>query len=418
MSASKMPLSGRLLARSKTERRSRARVFLFIACQQEVLHGFEASVSRVGAIEDVEPVAVGSYPTTEYLEAFLTEHKADISCVTIDLSSPDEAMELISIAARLTPDALVLAADDGKGEESLLPALRAGANDVIAPPFDLDRLTKTALDRSSGGHRGAGQVACFLPAQGGSGASTTAIHFAASLATELGPDAQPDEGVSPVLLLDLDFHSDSAAFWLGRRPAYSLIDALEGSAASALYWKRLTTTWNGVDLLSPPPPDCYLTDKLLEKLAIVLSAAQKVYPWVVVDLPPTLFSSTRQLLPLADLVFLVCTPEARALYLAKRRISDLQAIGIADDALRVVLNRAGAKRAIEAETAEQSIGEAVTYSIENDYAEISSAYSDRRLASPDSAPGRRYRAMARVSMGLDTLAEVKVSGWRKLVGLG
>jgi Flp pilus assembly CpaE family ATPase len=124
------------------------------------------------------------------------------------------------------------------------------------------------------------------------------------------------------------------------------------------------------------------------------------------------------MLPDADLVFLVCTPEARALYLARRRLIDLKSLGVEPDVLRITLNRAGAKRSIEAATAEKSIGAQVSFSIDNDYVEISSAYSDRRLASPNSAPGRQFKSMARVALGLQEQMSEKSSGWRRLVGFG
>ena len=392
-------------------------VFLFVACPEEVLKSFEAGVRDAGAMAQVEPVAVSNYPSAEYLEAFLDEHSGDISCVTIDLDDPEAAIGLIAVAARRAPDALVLATDDGSRTESLLPALRAGAKDVVAPPYDLTGILQGALERRGRRPGDDSKLACFLPAQGGCGASTTAIHFAASVSAELGSQDEQNAEVSPVLLLDLDFHSDSAAFWLNKRPAYSLIDALEGPAASALFWKKVTTTWSGVDLLSPPPPDRYVCQEMLDTLPDMLSAARQVYSWVVVDLPPALLASSRRLLPTSDLVFLVCTPEARALYLARRRIRDLKGLGVNDAALRVTLNRAGAKRAIEAATAEKSIGAPVRFSIDNDYVEISTAYADRRLAGPSSGPGRQFLSMARVAMGIEDEGASKRSGWRRLVGI-
>lgn len=398
---------------------SRPRVFLFVACPQGVYGQFESAVRELGAVDRVEPIAVSTYPSAEYLEAFLDENRHDISCIAIDLKEPKEAIDLIEIAARVAPNALLLATDDGSRAESILPALRAGAKDAIGPPYAMQDVVRRVFSRSgpqAGGETG--RLVCFLPAQGGSGASTSALHFAASLAAEIRPESPENRPTSPVLLIDLDFYSDSTAFWLNKRPAYSLIDALEGAAASSLYWRKVTTAWNGIDLLSPPPPDRYVSEELLASLPGVIAAARRTYPWVVVDLPPTLFASTRELLPKADLLYLVCTPDARALYLARRRISDLRGLGISDDALRVTLNRAGAKRAIEAATAEKSIGAAVHFSIDNDYLEICSAYSERRLAAPTSAPGRQFKAMARVALGLAQPGTEKASGWRRLVGFG
>jgi Flp pilus assembly CpaE family ATPase len=392
-------------------------VYLFVACPNEVLANFEKCVTALGLTAEVEPIAVSTYPSAEYLTAFLEDNKEDVSCVTIDLSDPDRAGELIEIAARIAPKALVLATDDGSRADSLLPALRAGAKDVIAPPYNMEPAVATLQRATRPDARRGGKLACFLPSQGGSGASTTAIHFAASVAAELGPP--DDEGKrSSVLLLDLDFHSDSAAFWLNKRPAYTLIDALAGAVGSPAFWRKITTHWNGIDLLAPPPPDQYVSEDLLESLPAVLTAACENYAWVVADLPPTLFSCSRRMLPDADLVFLVCTPEARALYLARRRLIDLKSLGVEPDVLRITLNRAGAKRSIEAATAEKSIGAQVSFSIDNDYVEISSAYSDRRLASPNSAPGRQFKSMARVALGLQEQMSEKSSGWRRLVGFG
>lgn len=394
-------------------------IFLFVSCPSAVLESFERQVADMGAAPRVEPIAVSVYPSAEYFQAFLEDNRGDVRCVVVDLRDPDEAKDLIEIAARTVPDALVLATDDGQRSELVLPALRAGAKDVISPPYDMLPAVRTlGLEAPVEGASGA-RVAFFLPAQGGSGASTAAIHFAASIASELrGKEASSPGDASSVLLLDLDFHSDSAAFWLNKRPAYTLLDALGGAVPASSYWRKITTPWNGVDLLAPPPPDSYVSEKLLEALPKVLAAASATYSWVVADLPPTLFASSRRLLPRADLVFLVCTPEARSLYLARRRLADLKGLGINAESLRVTLNRAGAKRAIEAATAEKAIGCNVSFSIDNDYLEISSAYSDRRLASPHSTPGKQFRNMARVALGVSEAVPGRSSGWRRLVGFG
>jgi Flp pilus assembly CpaE family ATPase len=404
--------------RNASDSSKRRPVFLFVGCPEGVLSSFEKEVHERAAAGSVEPIAVSGYPSPEYLRAFLEENREDVSCVTIGLHDPAQAGELLGMAAEITPNALILGADDGSQSEFLLPALRAGARDVIAPPYDM-KAAGELIDRPERQEPdGLGKLACFLPSQGGAGASTAAIHFAASISTELSAKGEHEGPTSPVLLLDLDFHSDSTAFWLNRRPAYTLTDALEGAVASPAYWRKITAAWNGIDLLAPPPPDRYVSEKLLEALPTVVESARKVYPWVVADLPPTLFASSRNLLPNANFVFLVCTPEARALYLARRRLSDLRHLSVHPEALRITLNRAGAKRSIEAATAEKAIGVEVNFSVDNDYLEISSAYSDRRLASPSSAPGRQFKSMARVAMGLQEQMAEKASGWRRLVGLG
>ena len=391
-----------------------ASVFVFIACPDEILTSFAKQVNELGASGRVESIAVAVYPSPEYFQAFLEENRKDVCCVTIDLREPNLAKELIGIAARSVPDAVVLATGDSQGDEAL-PAVRAGAKEILAPPFDMRAAIRATSTPKTPGK---GKIACFLPSQGGSGASTVAIHFAASIAAELETPATEGPKTSSVLLLDLDFHSDSAAFWLNKRPAYTLLDALEGAAPSSTYWRKITTAWNGVDLLAPPPPDSYISEEKLAALPKALAAASATYPWVIVDLPPALFASSRRLLPQTDLVFLVCTPEARSLYLARRRLTELKALGVPQDGLRITLNRAGAKRSIEAATAEMSIGTQLSVLIDNDYLEISSAYSDRRLASPKSAPGRQFAAMARVALGMQDHMPEKASGWRRLVGLG
>lgn len=396
---------------------TRPLVFLFIGCAEEVLSSFERIVREIDAADRIEPIAVSVYPTPEYLAAFLEENRRDIACVTIDLQDPEEGTGLIELAAKAAPDALVLATDARSRAEWVLPALRAGAQDVIGPPYDLHRLVKALDERDRRCPKAGGKVAFFLPARGGAGASTAAIHFAASVSNELSRRGEAPDEVSPALLLDLDFQSDSVAFWLGKQPAYSLIDALKGASASRPYWRKVTTAWNRVDLLSPPPPDYCISKEMLEALPHVIEAARRVYPWVVVDLPPTLFASSRELLPYADLLFLVCTPDARALYLTRRRIARLRSLGVGDDVLRVTLNRAGAKRAIEAATAEKAIGAPVQFSIDNDYGEINSAYADRRLAEAASGPGRQFQSMARAAMGIEEQLAEQASGWRRLMGI-
>ena len=121
--------------------------------------------------------------------------------------------------------------------EAILSVLRAGVNEFLYPPLQVN--IKKALERKSGDHgrareraRTKGKVVGFLSVKGGCGATTLACHTA----VELGRHDQN------VLLADMDLDAGMIRFLMKSKSPYSLVDAINNLHRLDLsYWKALVS---------------------------------------------------------------------------------------------------------------------------------------------------------------------------------
>jgi Flp pilus assembly CpaE family ATPase len=239
-----------------------------------------------------------------------------------------------------------------------------------------------------------------MPAQGGNGASTVAVHVADAIRCELAQRVKQNGNPAPrPLLVDFDFHAGTLPFRLHLKPQFTLLDAVKRAEVIDELWDKVATDWKGTAVLAPPPPGTRLGRKAIEHLPALFASATRIFPYVLVDLPTALYSSCRDLLISCDAVYLVSTPEVMALHLARRRVVELQALGLLAENIRLVLNRVGARRAVKSEDAAEVVGIPVIAQIENNYNAFSDACTAGDLVRPDSRPGRQLEALARSIMG-------------------
>ena len=162
-----------------------------------------------------EPIVLSKYPTPGDLRNLLRSSEASFTAVIVDLGIPEQGLELVRAVSEGFPDIPAMAADVASKAESILGAMRAGAAEYLIPPFDTQLLRDTLQRRArkQRASRPKGKLVCFMPAQGGNGASTLALHAANAISRE-------SDG--KVLLIDFDFHSGTVAFRLRLKPSVSI----------------------------------------------------------------------------------------------------------------------------------------------------------------------------------------------------
>ena len=103
-------------------------------------------------------------------------------------------------------------------------AMRAGARDVVSPPYDAEDLTARLIELSQETHAGktraSARLVAFLNAKGGSGSSFLAANVAAALAAK---------AAGRTMLVDLDVQFASLPSYLNLPPGNGLIKALESA---------------------------------------------------------------------------------------------------------------------------------------------------------------------------------------------
>ncbi len=349
-------------------------------------------VFRTARLES-DPLILSEYPSRAELRNIISSRAEPTAAVIVDVGDPDRSLELIREVRESFPAAVPIAADLTSRADSILAAMRAGAAEYLSPPFDPDQLRESFRERArkETAKKPKGRVVCFMPAQGGNGASTVALHVA---------DAVSREIKKKVLLIDFDFHSGTVAFRLRLKPEFTFADAVTRTEIIDELWPRVVCSWNGLDVLASPSSSSEVPADRLNHLGDVFESAAHMYPCVVIDLPNALFTSCQEVLRFADVVYLVSTAEVMSLHLARRRISQLMQLNIPSEKIKLVVNRVGSKRGLETSDISKVVGVPIEWTLSNDYGIVNEAYLKGGLVSQNSTLGKELSDFACHIMGI------------------
>jgi pilus assembly protein CpaE len=308
-----------------------------------------------------------------------------------------QPIELIRELRATSPELLILAALASPDLGRTKAVTEAGAWDYLIQPFDAEQIEGFVRlwDAAGGQSPQPGRLLCVLPARGGDGASTVALHVADAATRE----HQGRGFARKVLLVDLDFQAGDLAFRLQLAAGRTVADALEAPSSSRPQFRDWVCPWREVDVLAAPPANVVTHEDELQRVSGLFAAAKAQYPLVVADMPPAMYSSSRAVLGLANEVYIVCTPEIASVHLAGRRVEELLRIGVAREALKLVLNRAGSHSWIGAREVAQVVGLPVTTLLRNEYSAVSQAVLEGGVVARRSALGRQFGELGRCALG-------------------
>jgi pilus assembly protein CpaE len=292
------------------------------------------------------------------------------------------------------PDCMLVALDATAQPETILAAMRAGANEFLYPPVG-NNLRKAVerrcqvRPRPRENSRPPGKVFGFLSAKGGCGASTIACHLAAELGRV---SAQRGEHS---LLADLDLQSGIVGFLMKVKSNYSVLDAMQNlHRLDVSYWNALVSSeWPGLEIIAAPTG--YLPKEAVagESLAKIVSFVRAHYAWTVVDLGCTLNLATVTVLDEIDDIFLITTLEVPALHQAKLAVQTLINAGFGNR-LHVILNRTPQRPDVTAEELERILGLPIDTMLPNDYYALYDAFCKGKLLPPGSHLSRQLSSFA------------------------
>ena len=348
-----------------------------------------------GASAGTDPVVLSKYPTPADLRNLLQASDDSFGTVIVDLGIPEQALELVRVVTESFPQITAMAADVESKAESILGAMRAGAAEYLIPPFDTHQLRASLQQRArkERASRPKGKLVCFMPAQGGNGASTVALHTANAISRE-------SDG--KVLLIDFDFHSGTVAFRLRLKPEFTFFDAVARIDMIDELWPRIVSSCNGLDVLPSPAASTDIPRTMESNLLHeVFESATRVYSCVVVDMPNPLFSSSQYVLQQSDVVYLVATAEIMSLHLARRRINQLMQVQVPQEKIRLVVNRVGAKLGMDAADISKVVGASVDWRFSNDYSVVTDSYVKGVLISRSSTLGQEIDSFAFHVLGIE-----------------
>ena len=359
---------------------------------------------------------LSEYPSASQLKSVVDSRPEQVTAFVVGLSDQEQALGLIRELRSSYPSSLAVAASVSSSAESILAAMRAGASEFLVPPFDVGHLRNTLEKQKKATSSAAatsvnGRLLCVLPAQGGNGASTLAVHLATAI-QKLTKEK--------VLLIDYDFHCGTVAFRLRLKPDFSFADAVARITDIDELWGRITSPSDGLDILSAPPPGTTIPAEGMRSVSAIFTSAIRSYPYVLVDFPSALHASCRDVLGLASSVYLISTPEVVSLHLARRRVNELLNLGVSQKNIHLVLNRVGSKKTLNVEDVAEVVGIPVFSSLPNDYGAVSDASLKGGLVPDDTRLGQQIASLGVKVAGVDSASTKnqkpeRASKWKGLL---
>jgi pilus assembly protein CpaE len=347
------------------------------------------------------------YPSPAELLHLLEEYAPD--AVVVNLVGYNRIVRTLGRLAMERPQLPVLALHTAYDERLLLELMQLGVRELWFPPLHPEQM-QAAVDRLSQakkavkpGSQPLGALIAFLPARGGCGTTTVALHTAAAL----------QKLPAPVLLADFDFHNSVIAFWLKLAPKHGFHEALERAHwLDATLWKSLVHPWGELGVLTSPQASAPLVFSSAETSA-VLDFARQNYGYVLVDLPEAIYSSCWEVLDHARQILLVTTPEMSSLYLARRKVAQLVGHGIPRDNIRLVLNRCSHLDLHPSEV-EKFLNIPLAAKFANHYRAVVKAFGDGCLIPEDSKLGQQFARFAASLAGAPAAEAAKAPPFAKL----
>jgi pilus assembly protein CpaE len=262
--------------------------------------------------------------------------------------------------------------------DQILQAMRAGANEFFPwPSTGLSKNTeesfqgairKTAArrDAANAGARQPCVTHVFLGAKGGAGTTTVAVNCAVELARLTK---------RPTAIVDLKPSLGEVALFLGVRPRFTVLDAIENlHRLDRDFLKELMSRHkSGLDILAgseqfdrPNAQDAVGVEELLRILS-------KQYDFIVIDAGNLINACAVAALYAADTVFLVANPDVPSIRNAQRLVDRVRQLGAGSERIRVLLNRTTDQHLIAPKQIETALGYGIHHSFSSDYRTVSTA---------------------------------------------
>ncbi len=253
----------------------------------------------------------------------------------------------------------------------ILQAMRAGANEFFVwPPAEetfQGAVRRTAARRDvTHGAKPAATTCVYFGAKGGAGTTTVAVNCGVELA-RLSKRA--------TVVVDLKPGLGEVALFLGVRPRYSVLDAIDNlHRLDREFLKELVVKHkSGLEILAgsdhfdrPGAADVGAIEELIRLLT-------RQYDYVIIDAGSQINSVTVAALYAADRMFLVANPDVPSVRNAQRLLERVRELGASGDRVRLLLNRAAEPYPIPPKQIEAALGHPVHHTFPSDYKTVSNA---------------------------------------------
>jgi pilus assembly protein CpaE len=318
----------------------------------------------VGLIEG--RTADGSVPDVAVVD-IRTDVASGMSAIE-RLRASSASMAVFAIAVSAEPDLILQAMRAGANEFfPWTPGAQPGASRSLEETFH-GAVRRTAARREAA-HAGSRQPTLshvFLGAKGGSGTTTVAVNCAAELARLTR---------RPTIILDLKPCLGEVALFLGVRPRFTMLDALENlHRLDKDFFKELVSKHkSGLDILAGSDDFDRPNGQDASSLEELLRVLSRMYDYVLIDGGSMINSFVVATLYTADTVFLVTNPDVPSIRNAQRLIDRIRQVGGGGERVKVLLNRTSDQNLIAPKQIETALGYGIYHSFMSDYRTVSTA---------------------------------------------
>jgi pilus assembly protein CpaE len=300
--------------------------------------------------------------------------------------------------------------------------MRAGANEFfVFPPAEetfYGAIRRTAARRETTQGARAATTLVFFGAKGGAGTTTLAVNCGVELSRT---------GKRSTVIVDLKPGLGEVALFLGVKPRYSVLDAIDNlHRLDREFLRELVIKHkSGLEILAgsdhfdrPGAADGTAIEELFRLLT-------RQYEFLVIDAGSQINSCTVAALYASDRMFLVANPDVPSLRNAQRLLERVRELGAAGERVRLLLNRAAEPYPIPPKQIETALGHPIHHTFPSDYKTVSAALNSgvplsmagnselaaqfdlftRRVLDPDSQPASAA-APKRNILGLDKIASI------------
>jgi len=301
-------------------------------------------------------------------DVYIIDIRSDASSgmATIErLRAGHGAAAIFAVAASAEPDLILQAMRAGANE--FFPWAEAGLARNTEESFQgAIRKTAARRDAANAGARQPCVTHVFLGAKGGAGTTTVAVNCAVELARLTK---------RPTAIVDLKPSLGEVALFLGARPRFTVLDAIENLHRLDRDFLRelMSRHKSGLDILAgseqfdrPNAQDAVGVEELLRLLS-------KQYDFIVIDAGNLINACAVAALYAADTVFLVANPDVPSIRNAQRLVDRVRQLGAGSERIRVLLNRTTDQHLIAPKQIETALGYGIHHSFSSDYRTVSTA---------------------------------------------
>lgn len=316
-------------------------------------------------------IRAGGVPVSVLEDARGGQSEPDLAL--IDLRG-DEAGGLAAIEQLRAahPVAAIFAIAESAEPHLILQAMRAGANEFFTWPPEQDgfhgalRRTAARRDTAQAAERQPSSTLVFFGAKGGAGTTTVAVNCAVELARLTRRQT---------VIVDLKSCLGEVALFLGVRPRFTLLDAIENlHRLDRDFLRELVARHkSGLEILAgsgqfdrPGAGDSGAVEELFRVLA-------KTHDFVVIDAGNAVNACALSALYAADHIFLVTNPDVPSVRNAQRLVDRVRQLGAGGERVRILLNRAAEPFLIAPKQIETALGYSIHHTFGSDYKTVSTA---------------------------------------------